>query len=232
MKKNLLLVVLLFALVMSACQSFRKDAVQSHVLTAEHVAGMTPDQVIDSLKLGNYEFVHRHLHGHDYNAQLEESLAGQHPMAFVLSCIDSRVPVETIFDMGIGDLFVGRVAGNIVNPDMLGSMEYACEHSGSKVIVILGHEGCGAIHAACEGVEVGNITQMLQKIKPAIDSCLSRGCDYGSVHFEDDVIRANVQNMVGRVRAESDILRHMEEHGEIKIVGAIFNMHTGIVEFI
>jgi len=232
MRKQLLTLAFSTLVLFTACNSGSKESVQSHVLTAEHVASMTPDQVIDSLKIGNQAFAERHLHGHDYNAQLEESLQGQHPMAIVLSCIDSRVPVETVFDMGLGDLFVARVAGNVINEDMLGSMEYACEHTGSKVVVVLGHESCGAVHAACEGVEAGNMTKMLDKIKPAIDSCLSKGCHHSSPEFEEEVVKANVLNMVERVRSESTILSHMEEKGEIKIVGAIFNLHTGIVSFL
>ncbi|MEG1586296.1 MAG: carbonic anhydrase, partial [Bacteroidales bacterium] len=153
-------------------------------------------------------------------------------LAIVLSCIDSRVPVETIFDKGLGDLFVARVAGNIVNPDILGSMEYACEHSGSKLVVVLGHECCGAVHSACEHVDAGNMTQMLAKIQPAIDSCAVEGTDIHSAAFENNVVRKNVEIMVERVRKESEILTHMENEGKVSIVGAIFNLHTGIVEFI
>ncbi|MGL5692024.1 MAG: carbonic anhydrase, partial [Bacteroidales bacterium] len=156
----------------ASCAEFKKveEKIESHVLTQKEVESQTPDQVIEILKSGNLAFVNKGLHQRDYNAQLEESIEGQHPRAIILSCIDSRVPVETIFDQGLGDIFVARVAGNIINEDILGSMEYACEHSGSKVDLVLGHECCGAVHSACEGVDAGNMTQMLDKIKPAIDS--------------------------------------------------------------
>ena len=163
---------------------------------------------------------------------IESAEDGQHPMAIILSCIDSRVPVEIIFDKGLGDLFVTRVAGNVVSPDILGSMEYACEHSGSKVVVVLGHENCGAVHSACEGVQAGNMTQMLAKIQSAIDSCDTDHVNRHSTEFQNQVVYKNVENMVERVRQESDILAEMEHDGEIKIVGAVFNLHTGVVEFI
>lgn len=225
------------SLILGSCQQkveklLVSTGIETHVLTKEDVEKRTPEDVVEWLRLGNKSFVDKGLHQRDYNAQLEESLAGQHPMAIVLSCIDSRVPVETIFDKGLGDLFVARVAGNIINPDILGSMEYACEHSGSKVVVVLGHECCGAVHSACEGVDAGNMTQMLDKIKPAIDSCEKCGLERESENFEENVVRKNVEIMVARVREESEILHEMEQHGHIKVVGAIFNLHTGIVEFI
>ena len=169
----------------------------------------------------------------DEIAQLVESANdGQHPLAIVLSCIDARVPVEMIFDKSVGDIFVTRVAGNVVNPDILGSMEYACEHSGSKVIVVMGHESCGAVHSACEGVQAGNMTQMLANIQPAIDSCKTENCNLHSHEFQNYVMKKNVQLMVDRVRNESEILSELEHEGKIKVVGAIFNLHTGEVEFI
>ncbi|MGL5681489.1 MAG: carbonic anhydrase family protein [Marinifilaceae bacterium] len=225
-------------LTLAACAN-KQSAIQNsacaetHVITAEHVASKSPDEVIDLLKQGNTNFTLKTPCERDALAQLvESSQVGQSPLAIVLSCIDSRVPVETIFDKGLGDLFVARVAGNIVSPDMLGSMEYACEHSGSKVVVVLGHEQCGAVHSACEGVQAGNMTQMLEKIQPAIDSCK---CNHeGADHevFQKAVVHKNVELMVERVRQESDILCHLESEGKIKIVGAVFSLKTGKVEFI
>lgn len=225
--------LLLFA---SCAQTVKQEAqsqLEIHVLHAQDVDPKTPVEVLEILKEGNRHFVEKHLSNRDAMAQLVESAEdGQHPLAIVLSCIDSRVPVETIFDKGIGDLFVARVAGNVVSPDILGSMEYACEHSGSKVVVVLGHECCGAVHSACEHVDAGNMTQMLAKIQPAIDSCSHSGNDVHSATFENDVVRKNVEIMVGRVRKESEILSHLEHEGKIQVIGAIFNLHTGIVEFI
>ncbi len=236
MKKVLIPVLGLLALFVGCKQAADSTAtvetVETHVLTAEAVESKTPDEIIEILKEGNKCFATNHLHKRDYNAQLNESLAGQHPWAIVLSCIDSRVPVEVIFDQGLGDLFVTRIAGNVVNGDVLGSMEYACEHAKSKVVVVMGHECCGAVHAACEHVEAGNMTEMLAKIQPAIDKADIEGGDHHSEEFEDRVMRHNVQNMVEVVRKNSEILRELEEKGEIKIVGAVFDMHSGLVEFI
>ncbi len=213
--------------------SDEKSPVETHVLHASDVASKTPEEVIEILKEGNRNFVQKNLHERDAMAQLVESAQdGQYPMAIVLSCIDSRVPVETVFDKGLGDLFVARVAGNVVSPDILGSMEYACEHSGSKVVVVMGHECCGAVHSACEHVQAGNMTQMLEKIQPAIDSCKCIADTAAVSVFENEVVRKNVEIMVSRVRHESEILHHMESEGKIRIVGAIFNLHTGVVEFL
>ncbi|MGL5318656.1 MAG: carbonic anhydrase family protein [Bacteroidales bacterium] len=232
--KKLFIPVMGLLMMFGSCQQkeVKSESVETHVLTKEELESKTPEEVLSILKSGNEAFVNKGLHERDYNAQLQESIEGQHPMAIVLSCIDSRVPVETIFDKGLGDLFVARVAGNIINPDILGSMEYACEHSGSKVVVVLGHECCGAVHSACEGVDAGNMTQMLDKIQPAIDSCTKCGIEPESKDFEAGVIRKNVEIMVDRVRQESAILKELEHEGKVKIVGAIFNLHTGVVEFI
>ena len=206
--------VVLLAIVVASCvqnQSGESKSVETHVLQAKDVEVLTPDSVVEILKQGNANFVSKSLSERDAMAQLVESAeVGQHPLAIVLSCIDSRVPVETIFDKGLGDIFVTRVAGNVVSPDVLGSMEYACEHSGSKVVVVLGHESCGAVHSACEGVQAGNMTQMLDKIKPAIDSCcVAGGCDHHSAEFQNKVVFENVKIMVDKVRKNSEILNEI-----------------------
>lgn len=209
------------------------DSVEVHVLHAKDVEPLSPDSVISLLKQGNDGFVHHVKHNRDAVAQLKESAHdGQHPLAIVLSCIDARVPVEMIFDKGVGDIFVTRVAGNVVSPDILGSMEYACEHSGSKVAVVMGHKNCGAVHSACEDVHAGNMTQMLAKIKPAIDSCKADAEEAEGAEFENAVVYANVHNMIDAVREGSEILRELEEEGKIKIVGAVFDLETGEVEFL
>ena len=236
--KKVFCAAIVFAAVLASCSPTNQSkeanqAVETHVLHAEDVEPLSPDSVIAILKAGNADFVSKQTLDRDAMAQLIESADdGQHPMAIVLSCIDSRVPVEIIFDKGLGDLFVTRVAGNVVSPDVLGSMEYACEHSGSKVVVVLGHECCGAVHSACEGVQAGNMTQMLAKLQPAIDSCDIDHVSHHSTEFQNRVVYKNVENMVVRVRQESEILAELEHKGEIKIVGAVFNLHTGVVEFI
>lgn len=208
-----------------------EEAVETHVLHAQDVEPLSPDSVISLLKEGNAAFVHHHEHHRDAVAQLKESAHdGQHPLAIVLSCIDARVPVEIIFDKGVGDIFVTRVAGNVVSPDILGSMEYACEHSGSKVVVVMGHKNCGAVHSACEDVHAGNMTQMLAKIKPAIATCLDAGKAEGT-ELETAVVYENVKNMIQAVRDGSAILTELEQEGKVKIVGAVFDLETGEVEF-
>ena len=235
--KKLILFIISIA-VLAGCseksQSHRNgDLIETHVLHAEDVDHLSPDSVIAILKDGNRCFIERNLHERDAMSQLLESAQdGQHPLAIVLSCIDARVPVETIFDKGLGDIFVTRVAGNVVSNDILGSMEYACEHSGSKVVVVLGHEHCGAVHSACADVQAGNMTEMLAKIKPAIECCHCDSIDHESEEFQYEVMVKNVEIMVDRVRSESEILSHLEKEGKIKIVGAVFNMHNGIVEFL
>lgn len=207
-------------------------SVETHVLHTTDVEPLSPDSVVSILKAGNANFVAKHTHSRDVLAQLQESAEdGQAPLAIVLSCIDSRVPVEMIFDMGLGDLFVTRVAGNVVSGDILGSMEYACEHAGSKVVVVLGHESCGAVHSACEGVQAGNMTEMLAKISPAIETAKSEGGDPHSAEFQNRVVAHNVNNMIANVRSGSEILAHLESEGKIKIIGAVFNLHTGVIEF-
>ncbi|MCQ2235362.1 MAG: carbonic anhydrase [Bacteroidales bacterium] len=223
------------ALIMASCanRSAEKSAanVETHVLHAQDVDPLSPDSVISLLKAGNVRFVEKQGKERDQFEMMKESAVdGQHPLAIILSCIDARVPVETIFDEGLGDIFVTRVAGNVVSPDILGSMEYACEHTGSKLVVVLGHECCGAVASACAEVEAGNMTQMLAKIKPAIEE-LGDSLDHSSAEFQNLVVSKNVENMVERVRTESAILKELEEEGKIKIVGAIFNLHTGVVDF-
>lgn len=207
------------------------DSVETHVLHAEDVDPLSPDSVISILKEGNAAFVSHKEHKRDAVAQLKESARdGQHPLAIVLSCIDARVPVEIIFDKGVGDIFVTRVAGNVVSPDILGSMEYACEHSGSKVVVVMGHKNCGAVHSACEGVKAGNMTQMLAKIEPAIAECSKNKAE--GAELENAVVYANVRNMIKAVRSSSSILSELEEEGKVKVVGAVFDLETGVVEFL
>ncbi len=203
------------------------------IFTAEEQNQLTPKDVIDLLIEGNERFMNNDLTARDHSAQVRNSTYGQYPKAIVLSCIDSRVPVEDIFDKGIGDMFVARVAGNFVNEDILGSMEYSCKVAGSKLIVVLGHEHCGAVKATIDDVKLGNITAMLAKIKPAIEMAsdysgekTSKNKEY--VHL---VCENNVKNTINQIRKNSPILREMEEKGQIKIVGAIYDMSTGKINY-
>ncbi len=164
---------------------------------------------------------------------MRKSTYGQYPKAIVLSCVDSRVPVEDVFDRGIGDIFVARVAGNFVNQDILGSMEFACKVSGSKIVLVLGHEHCGAVKASIDDVKLGNITAMLENIKPAVDQVNYDGeRNSSNPSFVSMVCKSNVENTMNEIRNRSDILREMEENGEIIITGAIYDMDTGKVSFL
>lgn len=212
----------------------KEHILDNKILTKEEQSKLTPDQVLDILKEGNKEFTEDNLTVRNTSERVREAATGQYPKAAVLSCLDSRVPVEDVFHRGIGDIFVARVAGNIVNEDILGSLEYACKVSGSKLIVVLGHEYCGAIKSAIENVELGNITPLLAKIKPAVQVA---GKDFEgektskNAAFVEEVCHQNIELVVDEIRKGSPILKDMEDKGEIKIVGAVYDMETGLVTF-
>ena len=169
----------------------------------------------------------------DHSEQVRKNTSAQVPKAIVLSCVDSRVPVEDVFDRGIGDIFVARVAGNFINEDILGSMEFACKVSGSKLILVMGHEHCGAVKAAIDDVKLGNITPMLSKIRPAVEAVNYEGDrTSGNKEFVHMVCESNVNNTIDQIRQRSPILKEMEDNGEIKIVGAVYDMDNGKVSFL
>jgi carbonic anhydrase len=203
------------------------------VLSADEQKSLTPDAVLQSLKDGNKRFCSGTLTLRDHSKQIRAAVNGQYPKAIILSCIDSRVPVEDVFDKGIGDLFVARVAGSIVNEDILGSMEFSCKVSGAKVVLVIGHEYCGAIKGAIDDVKLGNLTALLKKITPAVQACGHYNGEKTSKNpeFVDMVIQENVKLTVKNIRAQSPILADMEKNGEIKIVGAYYDMDTGVVTF-
>nr|WP_299341770.1 carbonic anhydrase family protein [Allomuricauda sp.] len=203
------------------------------VLTKEEQDALTPDMVIQSFKEGNERFTRNDLTERNHSEQVRRSTLAQYPKAIVLSCVDSRVPVEDVFDRGIGDVFVARVAGNFVNEDILGSMEFACKVSGSKLILVMGHEHCGAVKAAIDNVQLGNITTMLGKIKPAVEKVEYFGArNSKNQEFVHMVCESNVQNTITQIRKKSPILDEMEQNQEIKIIGAIYDMDTGKVSFL
>lgn len=191
---------------------------------------LTPEKAYDILVDGNERFIQNVKAQRNLQDQVLETSSGQYPFAVVLSCIDSRVPVELVFDQGIGDVFSARVAGNIVNEDILGSIEYACKVAGSKIVVVMGHTKCGAVTSACQGVELGNITALLHKIKPAVDMIRS-----GNEEMNDEAVEEvsvlNVKLSIDRIRKESPILSEMEKNREIIIVGALYHVSNGKVEF-
>lgn len=203
------------------------------VLTAEQQAALSPEDVIRAFQAGNARFMANDLTARDHSQQVRNSAAAQFPKAIVLSCVDSRVPVEDVFDRGIGDVFVARVAGNFVNEDILGSMEFACRVSGAKLILVLGHEHCGAIKAAVDDVELGNITAMLSNIRPAVDLVDYQG-DRSSKNdrFVQLVCESNVRRTMAQIRQRSPILREMHDNGELQIAGAIYGMDDGKVSWL
>jgi len=210
------------------------EGVLTEVLSQEEQAALSPDDVIAILKKGNIRFTNNNLTARDHSAQVRNSVDGQYPKAIVLSCIDSRIPVEDVFDRGIGDLFVARVAGNVVNTDILGSMEYGCKVAGSKLIVVLGHEHCGAVNAAIKDVQMGNITEMLAKIRPAViqaKDSFPEG-DIKNANYVHQVCVFNVQSAMAQIIEQSEILKTMIANGEIKIVGAVYDMDSGKVDFL
>ena len=203
------------------------------ILTAKQQKALTPSKVVKLLVEGNKRFQENNLTARDHSAQVRKAVHGQFPKAIVLSCVDSRVPVEDVFDRGIGDIFVARVAGNFVNEDILGSMEFACKVSGSKVILVLGHEHCGAVKSAIDNVKLGNITPMLKKIRPAVKAVKYKG-DRSSANeeFVHLVCEQNVRHTIDQIRKKSPILAEMEEKKQLKIVGAVYDMDTGAVELL
>lgn len=191
---------------------------------------LTPKDAHDFLVEGNERFVRNLKANRNLKEQVLETSTGQYPFAIILSCIDSRVPAELVFDQGIGDIFSARVAGNVINDDVLGSMEYACKVAGSKIVVVMGHTKCGAVTAACNHVELGNITTLLNKIKPSVSKFEIAGKKMSDETVEL-VTEDNVKQAIERIQEESPILREMEANGEIEIVGALYNVETGEVEF-
>ena len=209
------------------------EVISGSILTAEEQHALEPDTILSILKKGNDDFMEGTLTVRNNSERMRQASLGQHPLAVVLSCLDSRVPVEDVFHQGIGDIFVLRVAGNVVNDDILGSLEYACKVSGSKLILVLGHKYCGAIRSAVDKVEMGNITSLLEKIKPAVEASHDFLGDKTSANpaYLDQVCVENVKVSVQNIRANSPILNQMEVDGSIKIVGAVYDMESGRVNF-
>ncbi|MBL8918519.1 MAG: carbonic anhydrase [Myxococcaceae bacterium] len=201
------------------------------ILTQPEQQAMTPQQVLDLLYAGNRRFVQGDITHRDHRSQIRAAVQGQWPKAVVLSCLDSRVPVEDVFDCGIGDLFVARVAGNFVNVDILGSMEFACKVVGARLVYVLGHEHCGAVKGAIDRVELGNLTAVLRAIAPAADEVTTTDGERSSKNaaFVHRVAEQNVIRTLRRIRQESAILRELEAAGAIQIAGGMYDMDTGEV---
>ena len=194
---------------------------------------LTPDEIITLMKQGNHRFRKGGTPTPNYIAQQKATANDQHPVAVILSCIDSRAPAELIMDLGIGDIFNSRVAGNISNDDILGSMEFACKVAGAKVVLVMGHTSCGAIKGAIDGIKLGNLTGLLAKIRPAVEATAFKG-DRSSKNlaFVDTVAVKNVELTIDSIRGNSAVLRDLESMQAIKIAGAMYNLETGTLDFL
>ena len=203
--------------------------------TKESQALITPEGAISLLKEGNARFLENKHADRDLLAQVSQTAGGQYPFATLLSCIDSRVSAELIFDQGVGDIFSVRVAGNIVNEDLLGSMEFACKLAGTKVIVVLGHTSCGAVKGACDDAQMGNLTMLLSRIKPAVQAVTEpqdpKMRNSKNLDFVDNVAKVNVNLTIEDIRRKSQVLEEMEKFGEIQIRGAMYDVKSGAVTF-
>lgn len=203
--------------------------------TKETQATMTPEKSLQYLKEGNLRFQNNLKANRNLLEQVNDTREGQFPFATILSCIDSRVSAELVFDQGLGDIFSARIAGNFVNEDILGSMEFACKLAGTKLIVVLGHTSCGAVKGACDNAELGNLTSMLGKIKPAVEAVTKPKDESlrnsSNIEFVNNVAEKNVQLTIDRILNESEVLADMHKNGEVMIVGAMYNIEDGAVTF-
>jgi carbonic anhydrase len=202
-------------------------------LTKEQRDKMTPDEVIQQMKAGNERFRSGKPQHRDLVREAKATVKGQYPAAIVFGCVDSRVPAEVVLDYGIGDIFSGRVAGNIADEDIMGSMEFACKVTGSKVVLVMGHTACGAIKGAIDDVKLGNLTALLAKIRPAVEATQYSGERTSNNYaFVDAVARKNVELTIAKIREQSPVLRELETSGSIKIAGSMYNLETGVVDFL
>ena len=224
MKNISYIITVLFSIILTS--------VSNAQVTKSEQEALTPDQVVEKLMAGNKRYVGNNLSSVDIKGRITASASGQSPKAVIL---DSRVSVEKIFDLSIGDIFVGRVAGNIENEDQIGSMEFATKIAGSKLVMVLGHESCGAVKGACQGVKLGNLTELLEKIQPAISAVEGFSVEERTVEnakFVAAVVEQNVKKTVADIRRRSVVLSDLEKSGDIKIVGAVYSLKTGEVQLL
>lgn len=202
-------------------------------LTKEIRDAITPAEAIDLLKKGNERFVNNLKMNRNLLEQVNETSEGQHPFAVILSCIDSRTSAELIFDQGLGDVFSVRIAGNIQNDDILGSMEFSCKVAGAKIVVVLGHTKCGAVKGACDNVKMGNLSGLLEKMSPALvsEKTVTQNRNANNAEFVEKVAALNVRNTKKEILARSPILKEMIEKNEIALIGGMYNVDTGVVDF-
>jgi carbonic anhydrase len=202
-------------------------------LTKEQRDKLTPAEIIEQMKAGNERFRAGKPKHRDLMSEAKATAKGQYPAAIVFGCVDSRVPAEVVLDYGIGDIFSGRVAGNIADEDIMGSMEFACKAAGAKVVLVMGHTACGAIKGAIDDVKLGNLTALLAKIRPAVEATQYSGERTAKNYaFVDAVARKNVELTIAKIRDQSPVLRELESSGSIKIAGSMYNLETGVVDFL
>lgn len=222
-QKTILSITAIFALSVPAYVSAQTSQSQQ--------AALTPTKVLNDLMAGNARYVQGNVSSPNIKSRISTTSKGQYPKAVILSCLDSRVPVEMVFDQGIGDIFVGRVAGNVENGDQLGSMEFATKLAGSKLVMVLGHTACGAVKGACDNAKLGNVTGLLRNIRPAVRNV--KGFDEdrssGNPDFVNAVVEENVRITVADIRRKSKVLAELEKAGEIAIVGGVYDLATGKV---
>jgi len=236
--KPTFLIAVALMLTISACsQQSQTPEVQldGDTISASEQAALTPEAILQGLKDGNDRYMNNDLTPTDYIAQIAATASGQYPEAVILSCIDSRVPVEQVFDKGVGDVFVARVAGNTVNPDILGSIEYGAAVAGSKLIVVMGHEACGAVKASIDKAQLSsNADVLLGRVQPAIDAVKGYDADRssGNSAFVDEVVNTNVSVTIDEMLAKSPVLKGLLDKGEIMVVGAYYDLDTGKVTFV
>lgn len=204
-----------------------------YTLTKEIRDSLTPKSALKLLKDGNKRFVNNLKFNRNLLKQVNDTSDGQHPFAVILSCIDSRTSAELIFDQGLGDVFSCRIAGNILNEDILGSMEFACKIAGAKLIMVLGHTNCGAIKGACDHVEMGNLSHLLHKVQPAIEleKTTKENRNSSNNEFVENVAKINVKEILKEIEKKSPIIKEMKESGEIAIAGGMYNVASGVVDF-
>lgn len=195
---------------------------------------MTPQKALQYLREGNFRFLNNLETNRDLLQQVNETSEGQFPFAAILSCIDSRTSAELIFDQGLGDIFSIRIAGNVVNDDILGSMEFACNIAGSKLIVVLGHSKCGAIRGACDNIQLGNLSTLLNKIQPSVyyERTVTENRNSSNAEFVEKVARIQVKRSIENIVEQSVVLREMIEKSEVGLIGALYDVETGVVEFL
>lgn len=206
----------------------------SKTQTSDTQATITPQMALELLKQGNERFLNHKQLSREYDVQVSQTASGQYPFAVILSCIDSRVATEIVFDQGIGDVFNACIAGNFVNDDILGSMEFACKLAGVKLVLVLGHTACGAVKGACDSAELGNLTQLLHKLLPAVsETTTDPGEDRssGNIDFVNRVAKKNVELTIENIHAQSPVLHEMSSGGSIAIVPAMYDVQTGKVDF-